>query len=627
MASTVDELLEIYSDFSKGSLNWDQFGSATQSQLEKLIVKWGVDDIEAVIKIQDVWERHPKRYQRKSPCLMLLLPNCILHVVKLCCLFCCSSDGFHAESSVSVITPVQDLYELSVSQSSVKSDDIKAHQLDNSYYSPCSNAFVLMAHMLAFGTLPDASCNRLRELISCTHSDLIAAMNGSDPLGYCSQKHLKEEGITALLTANMYKCFMAYCQCHDLSADFADRVSIMHQSILATKAGKGDMDIALFYRFWNTDHGFIHQGFKVLYPLLFIEFTKTSTKSVDKKLPQAALYANHLFRLMHFDKERSWVPLLGIVMSEHELLLRLYSPSIVNNHWKVAEIDVWRDAVTPESLHRLVHVMAGWATHCTGFLCSPSASTAVGSLNAHLMLRKHSNVVKLGNKIFKCYDYRELSERAHVHLAHRRAPDLYFTSGITGIERVVDWSSYNNPADRLQIISYNLVDGDHRPSCIGHFFHVLRKLRELHSSGVAHGDVHFHNVIFSRPNESAVITSTIIDYDYSGLADEKTYPPQFNTEIKHGYRHPGAVPGELLRVEHDIAAVAWMCAQYQPKRNDLKAEWLSCVADLEEGLSSVIDRLSPHEQEEIEETSASNRAVTAGFKGTGSPDTKRTHYD
>lgn len=157
-----------------------------------------------------------------------------------------------------------------------------------------------------------------------TLSDLTVAMSGSDPLGYCSQKHLEGEGITSLLTANISKCFSEYCRCMNLSNEIDDRVSIMHQSKLRTTAGKGDIDISLFYRFLQTDTEFVHRGFRALFPMLFIEFTKTATKPIQKKLPQAALYANHLFRLMDFDKFFTWVPLLGIVMSENEMLFRLY---------------------------------------------------------------------------------------------------------------------------------------------------------------------------------------------------------------------------------------------------------------------------------------------------------------
>jgi hypothetical protein len=517
---------------------------------------------------------------------------------------------------------IEKLYVPSISPSSVKSEDIKTNQLDDTYYSPCANSFVMVAHSLAFESLPNIQSHRLIKQIDCTYADLMSAMTGIEPLGYCSQKHLKEEGITALLTANITKCFSEYCRCQKLDIEIDDRVSIMHKSILTTKAGKGDMDIALFYRFFQTDGHFVHSGFKALFPLLFIEFTKTTTKSVDKKLPQSALYANHLFRLMDFEKRRTWVPLLGIIMSEYEMLFRIYSPSVVDNKWKIAEVDVMRCAVSSENLKRLVHIMVGWTVHCTRFLCSPSAATAPVALNSHLLLRKNSNIVALGNKMFKCFDYRAISERSDVHLTHRRDPDMYFKSDLTGLERIVDWTSSNNPEDRLQIISYDIVEGSHSPYYTGHFTQVLRKLHELHAQRVVHGDLHFLNILFSRPSDTAPLASTIIDFDYSGLEGEKIYPPRFNTVIEHGFRHAGAVPGEFLRVEHDIAAVRWMCEQYRPKREDLREEWSSCVAELGDDLLSIIGRLSPHEFEEIESV-ALNRVDDVGFKGTGSPDVKR----
>ena len=205
--------------------------------------------------------------------------------------------------------------------SSIKSADIKINQLDDTYYSPCANTFTLKANCLAFETLQKIGSTQLNSLIDITLSDLTAAMTGDDKLGYCSQ-HLREEGITSLLSSNISKCFTEYCQNLSLDEEIRTRVSIMHQCILNTEAGKGEMDIAMFYQFHEADVDFVHQPCEALFPLMFIEFTKLST--VDSKLPQAALYANHLFRLMKFDVLRTFVPLIGVVMSDREMLFRLY---------------------------------------------------------------------------------------------------------------------------------------------------------------------------------------------------------------------------------------------------------------------------------------------------------------
>jgi hypothetical protein len=481
----------------------------------------------------------------------------------------------------------------------------------------------LIAHVLAYEVLPNVQSGRLIDQIEMTFSDLKVAMSGSDPLGYCHQKHLKEEGITSLLTANISRCFSEYCRCMKLGNEIEDRVSIMHQSILSTKAGKGDMDISLFYRFLQTDKNFVHRGCTALFPLLFIEFTKTATKSVDKKLPQAALYANYLFRLMHFDKLRTWVPLLGIVMSENEMLFRLYSPSVVNNKWKIAEVDVMRCAVSTKNIERLLHIMVGWTDKCTKFLCSPTAEPTPLSMNGHLLLRKHCNVVVLGDKIFKSFDYREISERSYVDATHRRDPVHYRKSDLAGMKLVVDWTSDSNPHDSLQIITYDVMPGVHRPSKVGHLILVMRKIAQLHADGIVYGDLRFSNIVFSEASEAAV-ASTIIDFDHSGPAEEKIYPPRFNPDITDGFRHKGARENEFLRLEHDIAALQWMCAQYRPTKVDLRETWSSCV-ELLDDLLGVSDRLKAHEFEELEPVDK-NMVVSVGILGTCSGDITRTHY-
>jgi hypothetical protein len=420
-----------------------------------------------------------------------------------------------------------------------------------------------------------------------------------------------------------------------LSDDFQDRVSIMHQSHLHTRAGKGDIDISLFYRFLQTDKEYVHSGRKSLIPLLFIEFTKAATKTIENKLPQAALYSNHLLRLMKFSEIGTWVPLFGIIMSENDILFRIYSPSLVGSQWKIAEIDVMTCPVSNEGIMRLVHVMVGWTKHCREFLCSPSAKpVGLPSINSDLLLRKRCNIVMIGNKMFKSFDYRDISRRSYVDPSHRRDPAEYRTSDLAGVELIVNWTNSSDPYDRLQILSYDAALGTHRPSVLGHFTKLLKKLLLMHPQGIVHGDLRFSNVIFSEIHSDSPPVSTIIDFDYSGLAGERVYPPHFNLIIDDGARHPDARPNEFLRLEHDIAAVKWMCEQYQPRKEELRSLWLSCILELEQDMQAAIEQLEGYESEPLEPVTRADSVVAilvastadGGLKGTGSPDSARSHY-
>lgn len=170
--------------------------------------------------------------------------------------------------------------------STVRSYDIKANQLDDSYYSPCASVFTLQAHLLAYESLPDFRSDIFDELIARTHTDLIAVMEGTDPLGYCRQNDLKEEGVTALLAANITKVFEQYCQCAatDSSAtdDVRHRAMILHQSALNVGEKGGDVDIGLYYRFLSDDE-YVHKGRRMLFPFLFVEFTKERTRPIEQK--------------------------------------------------------------------------------------------------------------------------------------------------------------------------------------------------------------------------------------------------------------------------------------------------------------------------------------------------------
>lgn len=399
--------------------------------------------------------------------------------------------------------------------------------------------------------------------------DLKASMAGSDQFGYCTHQ-IHEQGVTSLLTAHIARCFSEYCHWKGYRHEFADRVSIVHQSTLKKHAKNNwAMDIALFYRFLQDDVGSVFSGCTALFPLLFMEFTKSATKSIEMKLPQAALYANQLFRaVMNFAERGTWVPLFCVVMSEQEMLFRLYSPSLVNNAWKIAEIDVMRCDVSTATIARLLHVMLGWTDFCTRFLRSQAAVSA--GLNIHSLLRHHCNVVVLDQKIFKSYDYRVISGRPFVSPNRRRKPTYYFESGLTNVNLVVAWKSESQSSDSLQILSYDMVPGVHNPSIVKHLTLVMKQVVSLHSKNIVHGDLRFANIVFSDDSDAATARSTIIDYDYSGPANETIYPPHFNRNIPDGFRHAGANADDFLRLEHDVAALHWMCKQYHPTNVDLR---------------------------------------------------------
>lgn len=329
---------------------------------------------------------------------------------------------------------------------------------------------------------------------------------------------------------------------------------------------------------------------------------------------------------MGYEQNFAFVPLLGFIMSESQLEVRMYS-LMADDRWKIAELVITRLKLgSGDSLKRLVHMMYGWTVFCRDTLCTMSCAKSYFRMDHRLFLQR-DNVIDFNDQILKCYDYRKISGK-YSSAAARRSADMYRYSDLS-IRTIVDWEDSGvDKSDSLKIIAYDKVHGSHEPSYIGHFTEMLRKLQHLHLRNIVHGDMHFFNVVFS-PKEMTPISSVIIDFDFAGVDGEKLYPPGFNVDITYGYRHREACPLNYLRKTHDIAAVQWMCRKYQPKNESLRTTWLECVEDLtEDDITAAIDRLANIQDVEEVELASSWRPRDVGrVLGTGSPDNnKRVQY-
>ena len=204
----------------------------------------------------------------------------------------------------------------SIAPSLATSTYVKENQSDPNYYTPCSNDFLLQSHLLAYEDI-DVELKVSNDLcteIQRIHSDINSAFHGEKHgVGYLGQKGLHEEGITALLTSNLHTCFMNY-SIHRGKSSMVKEVCIMHQSSIRDENNNQHaIDIMLCYR----------RETQQLLPLMFFEFTKTRTKTIEGKEAQAAIYANHLMRVLWASSYTHALPQMGIIMSEKEMLLKL----------------------------------------------------------------------------------------------------------------------------------------------------------------------------------------------------------------------------------------------------------------------------------------------------------------
>ena len=137
----------------------------------------------------------------------------------------------------------------------------------------------------------------------------------------------------------------------------------------------------------------------------------------------------------------------------------------------------------------------------------------------------------------------------------------------------MNWQDAANPLNSLIIVQYDKVKGT-----------------------TVHGDIRLSNVIFSTvTNPSDIIETTLIDFDFSGVHGEQTYPSRFNHDIgDDGSRHKDATSGRVVKCEHDVYSAFWIIEKYQTICGQQ-------VDTTGKELVDVIDHLSQHnERDEIE---------------------------
>lgn len=256
--------------------------------------------------------------------------------------------------------------------SRVSSENIKDNQLDDAYYLPSENSLTLL-HLVWPINLPNVRSGRLIDQIKITCS--LKVCYDSQWSTWLLQSETSEGGS------------------HHIPK-LKDRVRIVHwqhQSTLRTETVKDDVDVSLFYHYCRLTRSLCIAASRLCFLCSFIEFTKTATKIVDKRLPQAArLCINHFLWMLDIDKFLTLVPPLGVVMGrEWDALQALLA---FDHGEKVEDGGGRRYEVRGGhcDFERLLHIMV------------PSAVSTQLSLN----------VVVLGEKMFKSFD--ELDPMEHL---------------------------------------------------------------------------------------------------------------------------------------------------------------------------------------------------------------------
>jgi hypothetical protein len=245
----------------------------------------------------------------------------------------------------------------------------------------------------------------------------------------------------------------------------------------------------------------------------------------------------------------------------------------------VWESFIWEGSVTIDSLAKVFYVLV----HC-----------CLQTSDEFKMLGPNCSYCSKSKKVFKSFDYRI----GNVDENDRRVPNLYYKFLGAKIEC--------NPQDDLVIISYDYIPGSHIPNSYSDFIPVLLQLKSMHSDSIVHGDIRLSNIVFCGEK------STLIDFDLSGIEDQRLYPKGFCEEIDDGVRHEDARAGSLLQQNHDFYAMACVMKLFSGGHDT----WNNAIAAVENGdIDRAVSILQVHVNDE--NISCINRYLEESLKKQG----------
>lgn len=397
--------------------------------------------------------------------------------------------------------------------------------------------------------------------------------------GYLSVKNItsmKEEGVTSWFVTN-FSMILIKRQMLSSNGTFNSRIKVMHQSYGNNGASCrqqkcGFMDCTIYYQYGagESKHPFIN-GSKCIFPMVFMEFTKSTTKSTEDKQPQSSLYANYLFRQMNpqMDKFDLFPPLLGVTFSETDFIIKLYylSSSTTTKEnveaVRIAEIVLYRGEMNGDFLEHLISISLEFVDIIAKILRDMKLNDRRSSEAWKLVPNR--NVFHYENFIYKAFDYRFITGRRGIYEADRRQYSMYKYSKLQP-EVILQYQHSDDALDSLHIIRYNYVEGNSTPTYVQHWFDIMVELNSLHKQGIVFGDIRLSNMIFKPVDDEQAVssfTACLIDFDLAGVENERTYPPGYNHDIDDGIRHNEAVGKALLKKQHDCFSLASIMCKFE----------------------------------------------------------------
>ena len=139
--------------------------------------------------------------------------------------------------------------------------------------------------------------------------------------------------------------------------------------------------------------------------------------------------------------------------------------------------------------------------------------------------------------------------------------------------------------DRVFLLTYTYIPGDHMAFTYKKFAGVVRVLAKMHKCGFVHGDIRRENMVFQEDG-----ASYLIDFDFVGKDTADRYPNTYNSTLYE--RHANAIAGLPMKFMHDRYSLAKILQEKVPvsgfvvEQKDIVTKLLDsshnlqCIADL-----------------------------------------------
>lgn len=162
-----------------------------------------------------------------------------------------------------------------------------------------------------------------------------------------------------------------------------------------------------------------------------------------------------------------------------------------------------------------------------------------------------------GGRVHKLYDTKFNADH----------PNIDIVKSIGGLENPVLVELTTD--GRVLDLSYDYIEGDHKPTSLRQFTKVVQTLHKLHAINYVHGDVRKENVVFNTEGH-------LIDFDLACPAGNK-YPKGYNYFFPE--RHVEAIELSKMELVHDRYSLQYLMRQVHVEGKNVKAKEQVC-ADL-----------------------------------------------